>query len=154
WVYGPGDRSLNRFLAFARWLPFVPVIGSGRQPIAPIYIEDVARIVAQALAEPAAANRVIELGGDEVLPFNEIIRRALRVAGRPRPLLHTPVSFMKAVAWFLQFLPGPPLTPQAVEFVATAGAVSDTRALRELFHPTLLSYADGLRRYLGKESGG
>ncbi|MSQ33282.1 MAG: complex I NDUFA9 subunit family protein [Dehalococcoidia bacterium] len=150
WVYGPGDRSLNRFLGLARWLPCVPVIGDGRQTIAPIYIDDAARIIAQGVEEPAAANRIIELGGDEVLTFNEIIRQALQVAGRPRPLLHVPVSLMKAVAWPLQFLLGPPLTPQAVEFVATVGAVSDTAALKALFHPTMLSYENGLQRYLGK----
>ncbi len=149
WVYGPGDRSLNRFLGLARWLPCVPVIGDGRQTIAPVYIDDVARIIAQGVQEPAAANRIIELGGDEVLAFNEIIRQALRVAGRSRPLLHLPVSMMRAMAWGLQFLPGPPLTPQAVEFVATVGGVSDTAALKALFHPSLLSYEKGLRRYLG-----
>lgn len=150
WIYGPGDRSLNRFLAFARWLPFVPVVGSGRQLIAPVYIDDVGQILVQGLELPAAANRTFELGSDEVLPLNEIIRRAIRLAGRPRPLLHAPAPLIKGAAWFLQFLPGPPLTPQAVEFVATTGAVSDATALREVFAPKLLSLEEGLRRYAGR----
>ena len=29
WVYGPEDRSLNRFLTMSRFLPFVPIIGVG-----------------------------------------------------------------------------------------------------------------------------
>src|SRR5205823_3128586 len=30
WVYGSEDRALNRFVTFARRLPFVPVVGDGR----------------------------------------------------------------------------------------------------------------------------
>jgi len=29
WIYGPGDRSMNRFVFFCRYLPVVPVIGNG-----------------------------------------------------------------------------------------------------------------------------
>src|SRR3990170_2397813 len=31
WVYGPEDAALNRFLSFARRLPFVPTFGDGRK---------------------------------------------------------------------------------------------------------------------------
>ena len=38
WVYGPGDVSLNRFLGFARRLPFVPTFGDGKQAMQPLFI--------------------------------------------------------------------------------------------------------------------
>ena len=31
WIYGPGDHSMNRFVAFCRSLPVVPVIGNGKK---------------------------------------------------------------------------------------------------------------------------
>ena len=34
WVFGPGDVSLNRFLGFARVLPFVPMTSFGNQQLA------------------------------------------------------------------------------------------------------------------------
>jgi uncharacterized protein YbjT (DUF2867 family) len=49
WIYGRGDRSLNRFLGFARWLPFVPQIGNGRQLLAPVFVDDIGALVADAL---------------------------------------------------------------------------------------------------------
>ena len=49
WVYGPGDVSLNRFLGFSRVLPFVPMTNFGRQQLAPVFVRDVAELVADAL---------------------------------------------------------------------------------------------------------
>ena len=40
WIYGPSDKSLNRFIGFTRWLPFVPQIGNGRQIMAPVFVSD------------------------------------------------------------------------------------------------------------------
>ena len=48
WVYGPGDVSLNRFLGFARLLPFIPMFGSGKQLMQPVFIDDVGRVAAAA----------------------------------------------------------------------------------------------------------
>jgi nucleoside-diphosphate-sugar epimerase len=49
WVYGPRDVALNRFVGFARQLPFVPMTNTGRQLLAPVFVEDVARLIADAL---------------------------------------------------------------------------------------------------------
>ena len=38
WVFGPGDVSLNRFLGFARVLPFVPMTNFGSQGLAPVFV--------------------------------------------------------------------------------------------------------------------
>jgi NADH dehydrogenase len=43
WIYGPGDHSLNRFIGFSRWLPFIPQIGNGRQRLAPVFVGDIDR---------------------------------------------------------------------------------------------------------------
>src|SRR5450759_5563630 len=56
WIYGPGDRSLNRFLGMAKWLPFVPQIGNGRQLVAPVFVDDMGKLVADALETAAAEN--------------------------------------------------------------------------------------------------
>src|SRR5207247_2666712 len=49
WIYGPGDRSMNRFVAFCRYLPVVPVIGNGKTPVYPIFVKDVARCVVESV---------------------------------------------------------------------------------------------------------
>lgn len=148
WLYGPRDAALNRFLGFARYLPFVPVTGNGKQLLAPVFIGDLAHLVGDALHEPAAANRVFDLGGPDTMTMNEVIRTALRVQGRHRPLLHAPASLLKIAAWPLQFLPRPPLTPDAIDFVNQPATV-DTGPLLAAMPRRLTPLAEGLATYLG-----
>src|ERR1051326_5109210 len=45
WVYGPEDRSLNKFVTFAKYLPFIPVIGDGKSKVEPVHVDDLAALV-------------------------------------------------------------------------------------------------------------
>src|SRR5215213_2266734 len=54
WVYGPEDNALNRFVKLARVLPFVPVVGDGKQRMQPVFVADVARCVVESLTNDAA----------------------------------------------------------------------------------------------------
>lgn len=147
WIYGPGDRSLNRFLGYGRWLPFVPQIGNGRQRLAPVFVRDVGELVADALVTPAAENQTLEVGGPETLTMDEIVREALRVSGRRRAILHAPAALMRLAARPLTLLPAPPLTPDAVDFI-TASAEVDTRGLAACLPRPLTPLSDALATYL------
>jgi NADH dehydrogenase len=147
WIYGPGDRSLNRFLGFAKWLPFIPQIGNGRQLLVPILVSDVGALVADALETPAAENVTFEVGGPEALTMDQIVRAALKASGRRRPILHTPVVLMKLATSPLTLLPTPPMTPDAIEFVAASAPV-DTELLRQRLPRRLTPLAEGLATYL------
>jgi len=148
WVYGPRDRSLNKFAMFAKFLPFMPIIGDGQCRIQPVYVEDVARLIVRCLGDDRAKGQILEIGGPEILTMDEINRRLLRALGKKRVLLHHPKPFMKFVAAFLQFLPGPPLNPEAVEFVTMDGMV-DLEPLKKLFPDFALTPMDAaLKNYL------
>ena len=151
WVYGPGDNSLNRFVGFARRLPFVPMFGDGEQSMQPVFIDDVARVVADAALRSEAAGRLFELGGPEVMPMNEVIATALDVAGKPKRVLHQPALVGKAAGTLLSLLPSPPLSPAAVDFI-TAPAVADNSALVDALHPRLTPLREGLETYLAPAS--
>jgi uncharacterized protein YbjT (DUF2867 family) len=147
WVYGPEDRALNKFVAFHRWLPFVPVIGDGSQRLQPVFVEDVADAVAQA-ATTAGPAGTFEIGGPEVLTMNEVLGTMMEVRGKVKPLVHFPAFLPKLAGFFLQVLPKPPLSPDAVDF-ATADAVADTSTLIREFDLTLTPLLAGLSTYLG-----
>jgi len=148
WIYGPGDRSLNRFLGLGRWLPFIPQIGGGRQRLVPVFVVDMGALVADALVTPAAENAVLEVGGPETLTMDEVIRVALRVMGRRRPILHTPVLLMKVLTAPLTLLPSPPMTPAAIDFVVQSAPV-DTAPLTAALPRHLTPLAEALGTYLG-----
>jgi uncharacterized protein YbjT (DUF2867 family) len=147
WIYGPGDHSLNRFVGFTRWLPFVPQIGNGRQVLAPVFVDDIGALVADALESAAADNATLEVGGPENLTMDEVILIALRVLGRRRPILHTPVVMMKALTAPLTLLPSPPMTPGAIDFVVQSAPV-DTAPLHAALPRRLRSVEEALSTYL------
>jgi uncharacterized protein YbjT (DUF2867 family) len=147
WVYGPEDRALNRFVAFHRWLPFVPVVGDGRQRLQPVFVEDVASTFAQA-ARAEGPKGMFEIGGPDVLTMNEVLATMMEVRGKRKPLVHFPVALPKLAGFFLQFLPNAPLSPEAVEFV-TGDALADTGPLLDAFDLSPRPLREGLATYLG-----
>ena len=151
WVYGPEDRSLNKFLNMSRFLPFVPLIGNaGQQRMQPVFVDDVARAVAESLDNPAANNQLFELGGPEVMSMADVVRTALKVSGRKRLLLPAPAFVMKLVASVIQFAPGRPLTPDAVDFI-THDAIADPTAIQKALGIHVTPLREALATYLGKK---
>ena len=152
WVYGPEDKALNRFLGMSRFLPFVPLIGNaGKQRLQPVFIDDIGRAVAETLIHPTADNQVFEIGGPDVLTMKEIVRVALDVAGRRRLLLAAPKPMMKLVASLIQFVPGRPLTPDAVEFI-TMDALADPTRAEHVLGIKMTPLRDGLATYLARSA--
>lgn len=152
WIYGPRDVSLNRFLGFARLLQAVPMTNLGRQQLAPVFIDDIARLAADGLLDPAAANQVFEVGGPETLSMREIIRRALRIAGIRRPIVPGPAPLIKLAALPLVLLPQPPLTPDGVDFINAPATVALGPLLDRM--PRALTPLDaGLATYLAPSAG-
>jgi len=150
WVFGPEDKALNRFLGMSRFLPFVPLIGSAeKQRLQPVFIDDVGRAVAEALVHPTADNQVFEIGGPEVLTMKEIVGAALEVSGRRRLLLSAPKPMMKLAAAVLQFMPGRPLTSDAVEFITT-DALADPTRVELTLGIKMTPLREALATYLGK----
>lgn len=150
WVYGPEDKALNRFLGMSRFLPFVPQIGNiGKQQMQPVFVDDVARAVAESLSNPAADNKVFEIGGPEVLSMKEVVQIALEAAGRKRILLPAPKAVMKLAAAVLQFMPGRPLTPDAVDFI-TMDALADPTEIQQALNLELTPLRQALATYMGK----
>jgi NADH dehydrogenase len=108
-VFGPEDRFLNRFAAMARLSPVMPVI-SGATRLQPVYVGDVADAIMAALARSDAVGTLYELGGPRVWSFRELLAYVLAETGRHRMLLNLPMRLARLQAWFLERVPGKPLT--------------------------------------------
>lgn len=149
WIYGPGDRSMSKFVFFAKALPLFPLIGDGRNRIQPLFVEDAARAVLTALHSDVARGKTYGLGGPETLTMRQVAEVIFRVVGE-RPLLGAiahPIPFMKLAGFFAEFLPTPPISRGMIDFVTGESLVSSDAARADLaFSP--LSLEAGLRRYL------
>ena len=89
-----------------------------------------AKVAAAAVDEPAAANRVFELGSQQPLAMDEIIRTIMRILGKRKPLVHQPAWFVKIPAAVIQYVPNAPLSPGAVDFITMDERVDPTEAER------------------------
>jgi uncharacterized protein YbjT (DUF2867 family) len=98
-IYTPGDPWLTLLDRLSR-LPAVPVSGSGRALYQPVWADDVADAVVNALS---SAGSTYELAGPEVLSYNDIVRAVLRARHRRRRLLHVPLPVVRASLRILRF---------------------------------------------------
>jgi NADH dehydrogenase len=125
-MFGSEDQFANRFAALARMSPVLPLIGGGATKLQPVYVDDVATAVADAVDGRTKVGAVYELGGPEVLSMREIMQIILRVIERDRMLVPLPFAIARFKAMFLQFAPGAlKLTPDQVALLRTDNVVSD-----------------------------
>ena len=80
--------------------------------------------------------------------MKEILHRAMAIADLRKPVIPGPAPLIKVVAWPMRFLPNPPLSPDAVDFVNAPATVDVEPLLRAM--PRVLTRLDvGLASYLG-----
>lgn len=107
-VFGQEDQLTNRLAGMSR-LPMVPVIAPTTR-FQPIFVEDLAKAIAQAAVEPSIyRGRTYELGGPQVFTMRELTQEILKAAGRDTALADVPGPVASAISW-LGFLPGAPLS--------------------------------------------
>jgi len=116
-MFGPGDALTNTIAGLARVLPALPLIGSGRTRLQPVYVMDVAEAIARMLAEPATAGRTHELGGPAVYTLRELYTLILHLTGRRRLLLPVPLTLAGLLARAFECLPRAPLTTGQVDLL-------------------------------------
>ena len=145
-VFGRDGGVLPTFKRLARLTPVTPIVGPGTQRIQPIWVEDVAAYFAAAIDKPEAANRTFEIGGPDVVTWNEMwerLKRALRVR---RPSIHLPMGLMRAQAVVLERLPNPPVTRDQLKMIeAGDNVVTNTDAV-DTFRLPLVPLDEQLRR--------
>lgn len=122
-VFGPDDQFFNRFAGLAALLPFMPVV-AGETRFQPVYVGDVADAAMAALADPAAAGKVFELGGPRVMSMRQVLRYILDVTGRRRPMIALPEGFVRLQARLGELLPTPPLTRDQLILLGKDNVVS------------------------------
>ena len=132
-IFGPEDNFFNRFGWISRISPVMPVI-AGKSRMQPVYAGDVAQAIKAALAGRATEGDVYELGGPVTYTFRELLKKVCDWTGHPRPLLPVPAWMAKIPAFFLQIVPGAPVTVDQIRLLQRDNVVSAeaVRALRTL----------------------
>jgi NADH dehydrogenase len=107
-VFGADDRFINVFAQLQALAPVVP-LASAQATFQPVWVQDVAQALVQALISPASHGKRYELVGPEVFTLAQLVQHAGQWAGHPRPIWPLPPVLAHAQAWLMEHLPGPTL---------------------------------------------
>jgi NADH dehydrogenase len=148
-IYGRGDELVTMLSGMIQRLPVVPVIGSGRQQLQPVPVEQVARGFARALALETTVKHSYDVGGPDAVSMVELLDAIAKAMGRRRPLkVHVPISVVRPAARLLHRLPGFPLTPDQL-LMLEEDNTCDPSPFLSTFGLAPIPLAAGLRAMLG-----
>jgi uncharacterized protein YbjT (DUF2867 family) len=145
-VFGRDGGALQQFRRIAKLAPVTPIVGPGTQRIQPIWIDDVAAYFAASVERPEAANRMFELGGPDVVTWNEFWSRLKQALGIRRPSVHLPFGLMRPQAVVLERLPKPPVTRDQLTMLAAGDNVVTNTDAVDTFALPLVALDEQLRR--------
>jgi uncharacterized protein YbjT (DUF2867 family) len=92
-IYGSErDRNVHRLLRFLDRSPVFPVFGPGTNLWQPVYHEDCARGVFEALRRPASVRHSYDLPGAEPLAYLDLVKTAAAALGRSPRIVRLPIE--------------------------------------------------------------
>lgn len=88
-IFGSEDILINNIAWFIRRFPVFGIPGDGRYAIRPIYVEDMAHLIVDAVAQ--SENTVLNAVGPETFTFEKLVRLIAAKVGRSVRLVHLPM---------------------------------------------------------------
>lgn len=102
-IFGLEDILINNMAWFTRHFPVFAIPGDGRYRIRPIFVDDMARLIADAVEQ--TENQVLDAVGPETYTFEDLVRLIADQLGRPIRVAHVPASVAYAATrvagWFV-----------------------------------------------------
>jgi len=120
-IFGPGDGFINQLAGLVKKAPVLPVVGDGNARFQPVSVKEVAESYRRAIDDSDTVNQIFELGGPEILTYEQLIDIIATKLGKKRPKIHVPVGLMKALVALAAPLPKairPPVTREQLKMLA------------------------------------
>lgn len=151
-IHGRGDHMLDHVSRALQTFPAFALVGMRDQPVRPVAVDDVARIlVAAATGDERLRNRTFAVLGPEQLTLGDAVGRVGRVIGRPRRLVRLPVVAHRALARVWEGAMRVPLVSTAQVHILAEGVVDalpHAEALPADLRPSTMFSDDVIRRGL------
>lgn len=109
-LFGPDDKFVMMFGDLIARMPVMPVFAPEAK-LQPVFVDDVAEAIANALGDPFAhGGKIYELAGPEVITMLELYRRIAAAEARSRSFAVLPDAVGGMIAVLTGWLPGAPIT--------------------------------------------
>ena len=160
-IFGPGDEFLTALAGLVRLGPVVPVIGSGRNRLQPVSLDDVAHCIADSVGNSLVKGKTLSLGGPKRLSYNDLLDEVALAMGRSIRRVHIPVPLAQPLIAVTQgLLPRAPMTTGQLKMLGIRN-VAEGRDIEESFgftpkplrgnidYVNAVGFGDALRMTLG-----
>ncbi len=138
-VFGENDKFLNMFVGLVKMFPVIP-LGSANAQFQPVWVEDVARAIADSLARSETFGKTYRLVGPRVYTLEQLINFVVSLTGKQRVVIGLGPSLSMLQAAVFERLPGKLITRDNVRsmslpnispdpFPAIFGPASDMEAV-------------------------
>ena len=92
-IYGSArDRNMCRLVRYLRRWPVMPMPGSGENLQQPVFVDDVARAIVDAISTDRTIGKCYNIPGPKALTFKEVVETISNLLGRKTLKVHLPVS--------------------------------------------------------------
>jgi uncharacterized protein YbjT (DUF2867 family) len=122
-IIGSGSASFEIIRDLVNKLPVMITPRWVRSKCQPIAIRDVLNYLVRVLEKPETAGRIFDIGGDEVLTYEEMMRRVAQINGKRLRILHVPVLTPHLSAYWLNLVTS---VPMRLAFPLVEGMRNDT----------------------------
>lgn len=124
-MFGPDDNFVNMFGELISRLPALPVFAPQAR-LQPVFVDDVAVAIANALGSVAAQGKTFELAGPEVITMLELNERIAKAQGRSRTFAELPDAVSGLIAATTGWLPGAPISSDQLKLLQAGSVASDS----------------------------
>ncbi|KAJ3254512.1 hypothetical protein HK103_007148 [Boothiomyces macroporosus] len=152
WIFGHEDRFWNRLGWFSKWVPFSVMIApnGGHAVMRPVFVGDVAAVLAQMAKEDATVGKDVELYGPNTYHYHKLIELFQDAAMRQNHTVSIPKILLKPLAsiWS-SVLAFPILHPDEVERLCISDKFSPSALTFENFGIVPHTPEETIHRFVG-----
>ncbi|WP_317992518.1 complex I NDUFA9 subunit family protein [Bartonella gliris] len=110
-IFGPEDCFFNTLANLSCFLPIMPLFGGGQSKLQPVYVGDIAEFVIRALEGQVISGKSYDLGGPQIITFQNALENILKIIHRKKIILSMPLSAGLLIGGLLGTIGKLPLVP-------------------------------------------
>jgi len=155
-IYGAGDHMLDHLSHAFHTFPVFGFVGLKDQPVRPVAVEDLARILSAALTQGRLTRQTVAVMGPEEIPLRTAVRRVAKAVGKHPLMIPLPLWFHYIFAWAIEKTMVVPMVSTAQVRMLSEGIAVAATPCDELpadLQPTLPFSDEQIRRGLPPAKG-
>jgi uncharacterized protein YbjT (DUF2867 family) len=127
---------------------WAPLFMKRHERVRPILLEDLAWCMVNAIENPKASNKIIEVAGEEEYTFLELLELFCRLLTKKVRFIFLPLPLVRFIASFVDFFTGDAYNVKGLVSAFTGGSTCDITEMKEIFRIKQGSFARHLEDYL------